>query len=132
MQGSLKLRHPIKVAGKEFTELTYDTEKITVEQFAQAEKEKLKTGSGGTAMAAELDYTLQLYLGMMAIIAENPVIDVADLKGVTGKDAVALYKIGRLFMLGSEGPSAESTSDDGSETTPALSAPPSPTLKKDR
>ena len=46
----------------------------------------------------ELDSALHMYLGMMAIIAVNPEIDVQDLERVKGMDVVKIVRIGRNFI----------------------------------
>lgn len=128
----LTLIHPIEINGKQVKDLTYDIRAITVAQFAEAESKKLSSTSKGRAGAFEVDYTLHLYLGMMAVIAVNPEIDVTDLERITGSDIMELMKIGRNFILGkSEEPSGESSSDEPCETTPEPSTPPSETSKAD-
>ena len=130
----LKLSAPIMVNGKKLNVLTYDTNAITVSLFAEAEARKLKATTakaGGLAGAAELDYSLHLYLGMMAIIAVNPDIDVSDLERITGADVMALMRIGRNFTTSrSEAHSEENSSGEQSETTPESSTPQSEILKK--
>ena len=123
----LKLSAPIMINNKPVDTLTYDTSKITVGMFTEAEARKLKATTakaGGSAGAFELDYTLHLYLGMMGVIAVNPEIDVTDLERLSGPDVVALMRIGRNFTTSrSEEPSEESSSGEQSETTPQPSAP---------
>ena len=113
---TLKLHAPILINGKKMKELTYDVSAITVGMFAEAEAHKLKATTakaGGTAGAVELDYTMQVYLGMMAIIAVNPEIDVNDLERITGNDVMSLMKIGRTFFIAkSEEHSEENNSDE--------------------
>lgn len=129
----LKLNTPIVINGKKLKELAYDTDAITVGLFAEAEARKLKATTakaGGSAGAFELDYSLHLYLGMAAIIAVNPEIDVTDLERITGPDVMALMRIGRNFTTSrSAAPSEESSSGEDSETTPEPSTPPSETSK---
>ena len=130
----LKLGTPLTVNGKKVKELTYDTGAITVAMFAEAEARKLKatTGkAGGSAGAFELDYTLHIYLGMMAVIAVNPEIDVNDLERLTGPDVTALMRIGRNFPTSrSVETSEESSSDEPSETTGEPSTLPGETSKE--
>lgn len=117
----LKLSTPLLINGKKIKELKYDTSAITVGLFAEAEARKLRATTakaGGSAGAFELDYTLHLYLGMMAIIAVNPEIDVTDLERLSGSDVMAVMRIGRNFTTSrSEEPSEENSSDEQSETT---------------
>ena len=131
----LKLSVPLLINNEEVDELTYDTNAITVGMFAEAEARKLKAPTrkgGGSAGAFELDYTLHLYLGMMAIIAVNSAIDVSDLERITGPDVMALMRIGRTFTTSrSVAPSEPNSSAERSETTPEPSTPPSETSKVD-
>lgn len=123
----LKLGTPLTVNGKKLHELTYDTNEITVALFAEAEARKLKATTakaGGLAGAAEMDYSMHLYLGMMAVIAVNPEIDISDLERISGSDVMALMRIGRNFTTSrSEEHSEENSSGEQSETTPESSTP---------
>lgn len=131
----LKLNSPLLVNGKKLQELTYDTNAITVALFAEAEARKLRATTakaGGSAGAFELDYTLHLYLGMMAVVAVNPEIDVTDLERLSGYDVMALMRIGRNFTTSrSVEPSAENSSGERSETTPEPSTPQHKTSKSE-
>lgn len=112
----LKLRTPLMVNGKKLDKLTYDTNAITVALFSEAEARKLKATigkAGGIAGAAECDYSLHLYLGMMAIVAVNSDIDIADLERISGADVPALMRVGRDFFTSrSEETSEENSSDE--------------------
>ena len=93
----LTLSNPITINGKKVKTLTYDTGAITVGMFAEAEALKLRATThkaGGSAGATELDYSMHLYLAMMAITAVNPDIDIADL------DPEHLFKIGSEGVCG--------------------------------
>jgi hypothetical protein len=123
MNGTLKLRNPIRVNDKEVSVLTYNTENITAGLFCEADaRKRTACGSKNVSVtpAAELDYGLHLYLGFAAIIAENASIDFADLARIKGADVVDVMKIGRNFILKSEA-LAESNSDEQSETIPNTS-----------
>lgn len=98
------LTSPIMIDGKEVKELSYNADEITVEQFQEAElyKNKSMVSKGSTALAMEMDYTFQLYLGFMAIIAVNPSYDVHDLERMKGKDIRKVVIIGRNFTNGVE------------------------------
>lgn len=132
---TLKLNNPITVNGKQRTELSYDSNEITAQQFAEADARKL-TARGlnlTTATAvAEIDSGLHIYLGYAAILAVNPDIDISDLERIKGVDVVKVMGIGRSFMLGkSEEPSDLDSSDEPYETMPKPSAPQSKTSEKD-
>lgn len=130
----LILNNPITVNGKKISSLTYDTSAITVGMFAEAEARKLKattSKAGGSAGAFELDYSLHLYLGMMAVVAVNPEIDITDLERISGTDITALMRIGRNFTTSrSAAPSEEDSYAEGSENMQGPLAPPSKTSKK--
>ena len=130
----LTLSNPLLINGRKVTALTYDTNAITVGMFGEAEARKLKATmakGGGAAGAFELDYTLHLYLGMMAVIAVNSEIDVSDLERLSGPDVMALMRIGRNFTTSrSVETSEENSSDEPSETMPEPSTRPSTTSKE--
>lgn len=109
-KGTITLKNPIRIDGKDVKEFTYDTEAISVLQFTEACR---KASAGSTAtQVRENDTALHTYLGMMAITAANPKIDISDLERVTGYDTVVLANLGRLFILGRlEEPSEANTSE---------------------
>ena len=98
---TLILENPIKINGEEVKELTYDPQEITAEMYSiacarSAAIEKTRTF---TLKFKENDHALHLYLGMMAIIAVNPNIDVSDLERIKGFDVLSLSNIGAFFTL---------------------------------
>ena len=123
-KNTLVLDNPITINGQEVKELTYDPQEITAEQFSlacakSAAIEKTKTF---TLKMKENDYALHLYLGMMAIIAVNPHIDVTDLERIKGFDVLSLTNIGAFFTLRRQAvPSEESSSGEQSENTASTS-----------
>ena len=123
-KNTLVLDNPILINGKEVRELTYDPQEITAEQFSiacakAASMEKTKTL---TLKVKENDHALHMYLGMMAIIAVNPGIDVSDLERIKGFDILDVTNIGTFFILRRQAePSEETKSDEPSETTAATS-----------
>lgn len=112
------LRTPIKINNKEVKELTYDTAEITNAQFCEAEAYRfVNAGNRPTGTAYEVDGALHLYLGMMAVIAVNPEIDVTDLERIKGFDMIMLMRVGRNFIMsGAGGGSQPESSEDTSET----------------
>ena len=117
----LKLKNPIKLDGKDVTEVTYDSNEIDGILFATAEaKRKMSAGMKNASItpAAEFDFSLHLYLGFAAIIAVNPGYDFSDVERIKGKDVVKVMSIGRNFMLGSAQEQQRSDSDEPTETTP--------------
>ena len=114
------LNKPIMINGKEVKELTYDTAEITAGQFCEAEADRFAaSGNKPNLTTYEFDHGLHLYLGMMAIIAVNPQIDVKDLERIKGFDMVKLAQIGRNFiMTGAGSESDQNSSGDLLESTP--------------
>lgn len=124
MKGIIKLENPILINGQEVAELSYDPQKISAEQFsiACAKSAALDKTQTFTFKMKENDYALHLYLGMMAVIAENPSIDVKDLERIKGFDVLKLTNIGTFFTYGKRAEaSVETNSDERSETTPDTS-----------
>lgn len=122
MKNTLTLENHLKINNKSYKELSYDTNEITAQAFAEADAHKMKaSGSkgGNLSGAAELDYGLHLYLGFAAIIAVNPEIDMTDLERIKGFDVMKIMRIGRDFISGkSAAPSSPSSSGEPSGTTP--------------
>ena len=119
-KNTLVLDNPILINGKEVKELTYDPQEITAEHFniACAKSAALDRTKNFTFKFKENDYALHLYLGMMAIIAVNPDIDVTDLERIKGFDVLGLTNIGGFFILRREAAvSAENSYDEQSENT---------------
>lgn len=132
MKETLKLKNPIKINGADVAELTYDTNEITAQLFAEAEsRRKVAAGSSSARTivpAAEFDFGLHLYLGFASVIAVNPQYDFNDLERLHGRDVVEVMNIGRNFMLLSES-SEENGSDEQSETMPEPTTPALPSSK---
>lgn len=119
-KGILKLENPILINNEEVAELTYDPQKITAEQFsvACAKSAALNKTQSFTFKMMQNDYSLHLYLGMMAVIAENPKIDISDLERIHGFDVLSLTQIGTFFTLRRRVEiSTEIKSEKPSETT---------------
>lgn len=118
MKGTLKLKNPIMINNSRVTELDYDSNEITAVMFAEAEaKRKIAAGTRNVAIvpAAEFDFGLHLYLGLEAIVAVNPGIDISDLERIHGIDIMEVMTIGRNFTLKREESESDS-SDEQSET----------------
>ena len=123
MNGIITLKTPILVNGQEVKNLEYNTESITSTLFCEADARKRTAGGAknvSISPAAELDYSLHLYLGFAAIIAATPSVDFSDLERIKGTDVVDIMKVGRNFILKSEA-SPERTSDEQSEIFPDIS-----------
>lgn len=130
-KNTLVLDNPILINNELVKELTYDPQEITADQFSiacakSAAIDKSKTFS---LKMKENDYALHMYLGMMAIIAINPHIDVSDLERIKGFDILSLTNIGTFFTLRRQAePSKENSSDERSENTASTSTQTSETL----
>lgn len=122
---TIKLRQPLKVNGKDVTELKLDFDAITPEGFIRAEalSNAKRSNQGASASLAEVDYGFHLYLAFEAAVCADPSVDIADLERITGRDLVQLMQAGRFFALGADGDSTESGSDGPSESTPTSTAP---------
>ena len=123
-KNTLVLDNPIPINGKEVKKLTYDPQEITAEHFniACAKSSALDKTKSFSFKFKENDYSLHLYLGMMAIIAVNPDIDVTDLERIKGFDVLDLTNIGAFFTLRKQAAvSEESSSDEQSENTASTS-----------
>lgn len=121
MKESIHLSKAIEINGKQYQNLTYDWDEITPGMFNRASalaSAAIMTGNANMSIM-ELDSALHMYLGMMAIIAVNPEIDVQDLERVKGMDVVKIVRIGRNFISRSAGEDLEeNNSDEPSDGTP--------------
>lgn len=123
-KNTLVLDNPILINGQMVKELTYDPQEITADLFniACAKSSALQKTQSVTLKFKENDHSLHMYLGMMAIIAVNPNIDVSDLERIKGFDVLSLTNIGAFFTLRREAAvSVESSSDEQCENTASTS-----------
>ena len=122
MKNTLTPDNPPPINNKSYKELTYDSNEITAQAFAEADAHKMKaSGSkgGNLSGAAGLAYGPHLYLGLTAIVAGSPELDVAGLERSQGVDVMKIMRIGRDFISGkSAAPSSPSSSGEPSGTTP--------------
>ena len=124
MNRILKLDNPIMINNKQYTEFEYNPLKITASQFSEAcAKASAMTKSRTVSFTfKQTDTALHLYLGMMAVIAVNPEIDIADLERLEGYDVLELTDIGMLFTYRRWAePSKENSSAELSENTADIS-----------
>lgn len=101
MQESIELRKPVRIDDEMVDELTYDVDKVTPEQFIEAEILAANVATQHRMVSTkvvELDAGFQYYLGVMAIIAENPEYSVQDIERIKGPDVLTVMKVGRNFM----------------------------------
>ena len=119
-KNTLVLDNPIQINGQIVKELTYDPQEITAELFsiACAKSASLEKSRTISLKLKENDHALHLYLGMMAVIAVNPGIDVSDLERIKGFDVLSLSNIGAFFTLRKEAAiSVDNSSAEQSENT---------------
>lgn len=119
-EGVITLRKPIMIDGEKVKSFEYDMESIPMtvymEADARASNELARRGVMKNSMS-EFNETLQIYVGMAAVIALNKDITFDDLERVTGTDIKKFRNIGRAFMYASEDESAEDDSDNYSEVS---------------
>lgn len=114
----ITLSEPLTVNGKELTELEYDLNKITAGQFCEAEALRWQAaGNKPVFNVCEFDHGFHLYLGMMAVIAVMPHVDVLDLERLKARDLVKLMKIGQNFILAGRGTSSEGNNSGATSAT---------------
>ena len=116
MKGTITLKKSILIDGEQVKELTYDTDKITVDLYLKAVNGAVSKGNGFTGANIRLDAGIQLMLGMYAIVAENPGYDITDVERVTGSDLMQIVDIGLAFTMGRED-QTEEPSEEQSEVT---------------
>ena len=115
---TITLVDPLMINGKEVKELSYDTNEITAGQFCEAEALRFAAAGNKTSLTVcEFDHGFHLYLGMMAIIAVMPQVDVRDLERLKGRDMVQVMKIGQNFILAGAGTSSEQNSSGDTSAT---------------
>lgn len=111
---TLKLDEPVLIDGKEVSELTYDPMEITAAQFSEAcvRSSAINKSKSFSFKMRENDYALHLYLGMFAVIAVNPSIDISDLERIKGFDVLKLTDIGMLFTYRRSGATSEENNSE--------------------
>ena len=116
----IKLDHPIKVTGKEVSELSFDYFEITNDLYLEAAMISSRVGSTvNSAAVRELNEALIFCLGKAAIIAVNPQISWADLEQLKGLDLLKVSNVGRFFISGKRENSLQTHSGEQSEDTPS-------------
>lgn len=125
MKKELKLNNPIEVNGKMLTSLEYDFNEITCELYTMAsnyaDSKTLRANQQGRPSAAvmEQNVSFHMYIGMAAVIAIHPEIDITDLERIKGIDLIQITQLGRNFTIGrSEDALDRSNSEEQSEATP--------------
>lgn len=114
MKGTINLRKPIKIDGHEVNTLTYDTDKITLDDYLKALNLAVVKSGGITGANIKLDSGAQVCIGMYAVLADNPRYDITDIERVSGTDIMKFADIGMSFISGREDP-IQGTSEEPSE-----------------
>ena len=120
MKGIIELNKAIRINGTDVKELSYDTDKITVDLYLKAINRAVTQGNGITGANIKIDAGAQLVLGMYAVIADNPAYDITDVERITGADIMKVAMVGMAFTLGRED-QTEEQSEAPSEVTAELS-----------
>ena len=125
MKKTIDLKQPLMVNNKKLTQLTYDFDELTCDDFSTAasyaEAKNFKANQAGrpSILMMEQNENLHLYIAFMAIIAANREIDILDLERIKGYDILQVTSVGRLFTLGRlEEAFDQSNSEEQSENTP--------------
>lgn len=125
MKKELKLNNPIEVNGKTLDSLEYDFNEITCELYTMAanyaDAKTMQVNQQGRPSAAvmEQNVSLHMYIGMAAVMAVHPEIDVVDLERIKGVDLIRITQLGRNFTIGrSEELLEQDSLEEQSEATP--------------
>ena len=114
-----ELDNPIKVNGKERTELAYDYFEITNDLYLEAAMRSSRVGNTmNSAVTRELNEALVFCFGKAAIIAANSDISWEDLDQLKGFDLLSVANIGRFFITRKREISEQNHSAEQSEYTP--------------
>ena len=121
----IKLDSPIKITGKDCTELSFNYFEITNDLYLEAAMRSSRIGNTMNAAAVrELNEALAFNLGKAAIIAANPKISWEDLEQLKGFALLDVANVGRFFITlkrvdFDQKPSGERSVDIPSDSTQA-------------
>lgn len=121
----IKLDSPIKITGKDCTELSFNYFEITNDLYLEAAMRSSRIGNTMNAAAVrELNEALAFNLGKAAIIAANPNISWEDLEQLKGFALLDVANVGRFFITRKrvdfdQKPSGERSVDTPSDSTQA-------------
>ena len=110
---TIELSKPIYIDDQPVTELSYDIDAVSADQFIEADVlASSDAASKGklNAKVPELDSSFHFYLGVEAVIAANPGFGVEDVKRIKGVDIRKIMQIGRNFMTAAAGADEEGDS----------------------
>ena len=116
----IKLDNPIKITGKECTELTFNYFEITNDLYLEAAMRSSRIGNTMNAAAVrELNEALAFSLGKASIIAANPEISWEDLEQVKGFALLDIANVGRFFITRRRADFDQNPSVEQSEPIPS-------------
>ena len=124
-KNTFKLENPIRINGKDRSELAYDYFEITNDLYLEAAMRSSRVGNTmNTAVTRELNEALAFCFGKAAIIAANSDISWADLDQLKGFDLLSVSNIGRFFITrkreaSEQMPSGEQSVDIHNDSTQA-------------
>lgn len=98
MAQQLKLKHPIKIAGKPVKELSYNFDELTAHDLMRAYDRAHEDDGMSIVIAAEMDMKYQFACAVAAVIKANADYDIADIYRVQGTDVMAVTRLGRDFL----------------------------------
>lgn len=116
---TIRLSRPLLVNGEERSELPYDLDAVSSDQFIRAESIAKSKAAEFTFGTAENDYAFHLELGFAAIMAADQSVDQSDLERITGRDLISVMRAGRNFI----GDSSDSPEEEKSESVESGSGP---------
>lgn len=119
MKTTLKLKHGFYVDGKKLKKVNADPDAMSGNLYVQAMAEAAKAkGFNPNTNIEETDYIAHLYLGIAAIIAENPTFDFLEvMNGLKGYDIKIVSAVGRDFFNAS-GDAEDANSEEPTEIIP--------------
>lgn len=100
VKNRLKLKHPLKVAGKMLDHIDYDLDGLTAADMHWASKYLKNLGIPVSIQA--LDYDYQLTLFRRAVKKTMPDVEYADLMRLSAADATVATGLVRDFLLGQD------------------------------
>lgn len=116
---TIKLSRPLLINGEGRTELPYDLDAVSSDQFIRAESIAKSKATEFTFGTAENDYAFHLELGFAAIMAADQSVDQSDLERIAGRDLMSVMRAGRNFI----GDSSDSPEEEKSESVGSGSGP---------
>ncbi len=119
MKGIIELSKAIKIDGADVKQLSFDTDKITVDLYLKAINKAVTQGNGITGANIKIDAGAHLMLGLYSIVADNPSYDISDVERISGADLMKVVDIGAAFTLG-RADQTEEQSEVPSEATAEL------------